>query len=80
MRGAERGVMVISLLYGRTDAKTNDDRGKELCVDFLHRFEAEFGCVKCKELKENWVGKPGQEHCVQLVEKAAGILLDVLGE
>jgi C_GCAxxG_C_C family probable redox protein len=74
------GVMVISLLHGRTDARTNDDRGKELCVEYLHRFNEEFGCVKCSELKANWVGKPGQEKCVQLVEKAAGILLEVLGE
>ena len=74
------GIMVLSLLNGRTDAKTNDDRNQVLCVEYLHRFQAEFGCTKCSELKANWVGKPGQEKCVQLVEKAAGILLDVLGE
>ncbi len=74
------GIMVLSLLNGRTDAKTNDDRNQVLCVEFLRRFREEFGYTKCCELRENWVGKPGQEHCVQLVEKAADILLELLGE
>ena len=74
------GIMVLSLLNGRTDARTNDDHNQELCVEFLRRFREEFGCTQCNELKANWVGKPGQEKCVQLVEKAAGILLEVLGE
>jgi C_GCAxxG_C_C family probable redox protein len=74
------GVMVIGGLYGRTDPKTNDEKCQQLCAEYQRRFEKEFGCVQCAELKANWVGKPGQERCVQLVERAAGILLDVLGE
>jgi C_GCAxxG_C_C family probable redox protein len=74
------GVMVIGGLYGRTDPKAKDEKCQEICAEYQRRFQNEFGCVKCKELKTNWVGKPGQEKCVQLVEKAAGILLDVLGK
>lgn len=74
------GVMVIGGLYGRTDPKANDENCQQLCAEFQRRFEKEFGCVQCAELKANWVGKPGQERCVQLVERAAGILLEVLGK
>jgi C_GCAxxG_C_C family probable redox protein len=74
------GVMVIGGLYGRTDPKVSDEKCQQLCADFQRRFEKEFGCVQCAELKANWVGKPGQERCVQLVEKAAEILLEILGE
>jgi len=72
------GVMVIGGLYGRSEPKAKDERCQELCAEFQKRFQEEFGCVHCNELKVNWVGKPGQERCVQLVEKAAGILLEVL--
>ena len=74
------GVMVIGGLYGRTIPKAKDEKCQQLCAEYLKRFQNEFGCVKCRELKANWVGKPGQEKCVQLVERAAGILLDVLGD
>jgi C_GCAxxG_C_C family probable redox protein len=72
------GIMVIGGLFGRTEPKVKDELCQQLCAEFWKRFENEFGCVKCKELKANWVGKPGQEKCVQLVERAAGILLDLL--
>ena len=74
------GVMVIGLLHGRTDAQGPDEECERLCDEYRRRFLAEFGYTKCRDLRENWRGKPGQEHCAQLVEKAAGILLDVLGE
>jgi C_GCAxxG_C_C family probable redox protein len=74
------GVMVIGGLYGRTDPKAIDENCQQLCAEYQRRFEKEFGCVQCAELKANWVGKPGQERCVQLVERAAGVLLDVIEE
>ncbi len=74
------GVMVIGCLYGRTEPKANDEKCQQLCTEFQKRFQDEFGCVQCAELKANWIGKPGQERCVQLVEKAASLLLEILGE
>ena len=74
------GVMVIGGLYGRTEPKAKDDKCQELSAEFQRRFEEEFGCVQCAELKVKWVGKPGQERCVQLVERAAKVLLEVLEE
>ena len=72
------GVMLIGALYGRTDAHTNDDFCMDLVKDFRAAFRKEFGYTCCQDLKDNWVGKPGQENCALLVEKAAGILIDIL--
>ncbi len=72
--------MLIGGLYGRMEPKANDEKCQQLCAEYQKRFQDEFGCMKCAELKANWVGRPGQERCVQLVERAAGILLDVLGK
>jgi C_GCAxxG_C_C family probable redox protein len=74
------GIMVIGGLYGRMEPKVNDEWCQRLSAEFQRRFQDEFGCVKCRELKANWVGRPGQERCVQLVERAAGILLEILEE
>ena len=74
------GIMVIGALHGRADAKANDDECQRLCALYRQQFMQEFGCINCHGLKENWVGKAGQEHCVQLVERAAGLLLGVLGK
>ena len=78
--GLSGGIMVIGLLHGRTDSQGPDEECERLCDEYRRRFLAEFGYTKCCDLRENWRGKPGQEHCSQLVEKAAGILLEVLGE
>jgi C_GCAxxG_C_C family probable redox protein len=72
------GIMVIGGLYGRTDSKTNDDLCQQLSLQYQREFEKKFGYLNCCDLKANWVGKPNQEHCVQLVEKAAELLLDIL--
>ena len=72
------GLMVISALYGRTDAQTNDDRCMDLAAAYRARFLEHFGNIKCADLKEHWVGKNGQETCAELMADAAGVLVDVL--
>ena len=72
------GLMVIGALYGRTDARTSDYRCMRLAAAYRARFLAHFGYTRCADLKENWVGKKGQETCAELVADAAGILVDML--
>ena len=60
--------------------RQNDDRNQVLCVESVPPLPGRVRLrEKCLELKANWIGefRSGE---VQLVEKAAGILLDVLGE
>jgi C_GCAxxG_C_C family probable redox protein len=72
------GLMVIGALYGRTDAQTNDDHCMDLAAAYRARFLERFGYIRCADLKEQWVGKKGQETCADLMAVAAGILVDVL--
>jgi len=75
------GIMVIGLLYGRTDPKTNDDECQRLCALYRQRFMAMFGCINCHEVRTEWEDKPHEERqacCAQVVEEAAEILLEVL--
>jgi C_GCAxxG_C_C family probable redox protein len=72
------GLMVIGGLTGREDAEVNDDRCQELAAAYRAEFLREFGWLKCQDLKQNWIGNAGQPSCRTLVEKAAGVLLEVI--
>ena len=72
------GLMVISAMYGRTDARTSDARCMDLAAAYRVRFLEHFGYIRCVDLKEHWIGKKGQETCAELVADAAGLLVDVL--
>lgn len=72
------GIMLIGALYGRADAQTNDDHCQALAKEFREKFQREFEYIHCQDLKDNWVGKPGQGSCAVLVARAAGVLMKVL--
>jgi len=72
------GIMVIGLLYGRFEVNASYAECERLSALYRDCFIKEFGYTICQELRDNWRGKPGQEHCSDLVAKASRILLDVL--
>ena len=74
------GLMVIGALYGRENAQTNDDFCQELAAQWRDRFVQEFGDTCCQNLRENWVGQPGQPDCKELVARTTGLLVDLLEE
>jgi C_GCAxxG_C_C family probable redox protein len=74
------GIMVIGGLYGRADAKKSDSRCLSVAKHYREAFLQEFGWLNCCDLRERWRGKPGQEDCAELVEKAAALLLAILSE
>ena len=74
------GLLVIGALYGREDAQTNDDLCQNLSLQWRERFLQEFGDTCCQDLRENWVGQPGQPDCKALVGQAASLLVDFLEE
>ncbi len=78
--GLSGGLLVIGALYGREDASTNDDRCQELALQWRERFLQEFGDTCCSDLRENWVGQPGQPDCKVFVARATGLLVDFLEE
>ncbi len=74
------GLMVIGALHGRSNADENDDHCLDLTKRYRERFLAHFGSLRCNDLREDWVGKPGQPDCAELTAQAAGILVGVLDE
>lgn len=74
------GLMVIGMLHGRTKAGRNDDHCQQLAVTLRERFHQKFGWTKCQDLRDHWIGRPGQENCAVLVEQATQLLLEVLEE
>jgi C_GCAxxG_C_C family probable redox protein len=73
------GLMVIGGLAGRENAAVKDERCQELASAFRAEFLRTFGWLKCGDLKANWIGTAGQASCRVLVEKAAGVLVGVVG-
>jgi C_GCAxxG_C_C family probable redox protein len=72
------GLLVIGALYGREDAQTNDDLCQALALQWRERFLQTFGDIACQDLRENWVGQPGQPDCKALVGQTASLLVDFL--
>ena len=78
--GLTGGLMVIGGAMGRSDAETDDQNCQDAAAAYRAAFLFHFKCEVCCELRENWVGQPGQPDCAELVRQAAGILVDVLGD
>ena len=74
------GVMVIGGVMGRWDSKTDDQACMDATAAYRKKFHDHFDHLHCCDLKDNWVGKPGQPDCAELVRQAAGLLLDVLSD
>ena len=74
------GIILIGALYGRMDGNQADHCCQDFAERFYRSFSNEFGFTICKDLKEHWRGKPGQESCTVLVEKAVLCLFAVLNK
>ena len=74
------GVLIISGLYGRIDPEVDDTYCLELCNRYLHDFEQSLGSTRCHILQASGYGPKGHTPCSVLVECAARMLLDLLGE
>ena len=74
------GLMVIGALFGRTATGANDAHCLDLTKKYRQRFTHHFRYLRCKDVRKNWIGKPGQPDCAELTAQAAGILIDLLEE
>jgi C_GCAxxG_C_C family probable redox protein len=85
-------IMAIGMKMGRTDPKDRETLLKvyEKCQQYWEKFEKEFGSRDCYALigyhlddpEENrkWLESGGREKCTAIIEKAARMLCDFLGE
>ena len=74
------GAMLIGGVCGRTGPDQDDAECNRLVCAYRDRFTAELGTTRCFDLRESGFGGEGQWPCSTLVERAAGILLEVLSE
>jgi len=72
------GLIVIGAYHGRTDVGVNDDYCVELGAIFREKFLQHFANIRCADLRENWIGKPGQVDCAELTAQAVGLLVGIL--
>jgi hypothetical protein len=70
--------MVIGALHGRIAVDEDDALCLALSATFRERFKAHFGYLRCKDLRENWIGQPRQPDCAELTAQAVELLLDVI--
>ena len=74
------GVLVIGGLMGREGASEDDWPALDLATRYRERFQAEFGVTQCARLREVVHAPGGLGSCALLVERAATILLEMLGK
>ena len=72
------GVLLIGALHGCTRANEDDRQCQKLVAEYRERFVRELGATSCCTLRANGYGTSGKPSCSALVERAAGILLDVM--
>ena len=74
------GALIIGALYGRTHVDQDDEECGRLDSLFRDRFVQVFGTTRCHELRDSGYGSEGQWPCSVLVERATGILMEVLDD
>jgi hypothetical protein len=72
------GVLLIGVLYGRTDPAADDAECNRLACAYRDRFVGEFGLSRCGELQASGYGSEGIWPCALLVERATRLLLQTL--
>jgi C_GCAxxG_C_C family probable redox protein len=78
--GLTGGTMLIGALYGRTRPDENDDFCQKLAARYQAEFNRELGATRCADLKASGFGEGGKWPCSVLIERAAGILFDLLAD
>jgi C_GCAxxG_C_C family probable redox protein len=74
------GVLVIGARYGRESVDQDDALALSLSKRYRERFLALFKETQCARLREKVQAPGGMGSCAVLVERAAGVLLEVLAE
>jgi len=74
------GVLVSSMLLGRTTLEQDDRPAMNAATLYRARFLAKFGDTQCARLRDRIKAPGGLGTCAVLVEQATALLLDVLQE
>ena len=72
------GVMIIGALHGRSSLEEDSEPARQLATRYRERFVAELGATHCNTLYEQAHALGGLGSCSSVVERAAGILLELV--
>lgn len=74
------GALIVGALYGRTSPGQDDEECNRRVCAYRTRFVEVFGTTRCADLRDSGYGSEGQWPCSVLVERAVGILWQVMTE
>ena len=74
------GLMVIGALHGRVNLSDSEDEVRRMAVSYRERFAAAMGDTICGPIYEQYHSLDEAGLCAPVVERAAGMLLDLLDE
>jgi hypothetical protein len=72
--------MVIGALHGRSTLTEDEQLARQLAAQYCERFLAAFGSTRCADVRERVLLPDGSADCAVVGERAASILLQVLGD
>ena len=72
------GVLIIGALHGRTTSDEDDSNCARIASLYRLKFLDEFGSTRCETIRSQGFGSGGKWPCSELVERAAGILLQTI--
>lgn len=73
------GVMVLGLLYGRSEAGADWGRAAELAADLRQRFLEEYGTTACAVLLLDFHPQENMTRCKRVSGRVAGLVSDLIG-
>lgn len=76
------GVLVLSLIFGRTGASESDKNAMETSAKLYEEFKKDFGASCCKVLTRpiEWGTPEHHKYCERFVKKAAEVTYEILEE
>jgi len=74
------GLIVIGALHGRANLSDSEEEALRVAASYRERFAAAMGDTVCGPIYEQHHPLDGTGSCAPVVERAAGILLDLLDE
>ena len=72
------GVLLIGALHGRKNSDEDDTQCAQIAALYRQKFLEDFVSTRCETIRSQGFGSGGKWPCSELVERAAGVLLEIL--
>jgi C_GCAxxG_C_C family probable redox protein len=72
------GVMVLSVIFGRTSPDQDDRQCMELAAKYRDLFEQHFGTTRCRSLRDMGYGSGGLRPCCEIVNESIRLFRNII--